>query len=45
LQEELASELQALDQRFLAYDEDLTLLLYAYVARHRGELGVAWDED
>jgi hypothetical protein len=29
--------LDSLDERFFAYPDDLTVLLYAYVARHRSE--------
>ena len=31
--------LEALEQRFFSYPDDLTALLYAYVARHRDAIG------
>lgn len=34
------ARLSALDKQFFAYPENLTALLYAYVSRHRDQIGV-----
>ena len=37
--EEMLEELEAFDQEFMAYPDNLTNLLFAYVSKHPGEFG------
>ena len=39
----VSQQLEALTERFLRYQEDLTALLYLYVTQHRGEIGAPAD--